>query len=307
MRLPSPLTRLAAATLFGGALAVLPLTVISSRPAAAQSTCEQELPAATDGTLTLDRSTVQPGDDIVGLLTGFQQWPVGLIGGGSGETFLSCTPWAPQGRAVVIRQGAPFALLSVPATAKPGTYSVSVVFYEGATQPVGGNGQPVRLTAPIKVVAATVPGAGATSPACQTQASAAPVGQLVAAGPARPGRALTVSLRGVDPSSLTTLNEYDQLWFMACIGGLATPVAHRADPPAAFAVVVPRGLETGTYSLRVIGVLDDAVVAWELPVAVVKPSVAVLPGTGADSHGLVLAGMVAVALGGFALAVARQK
>ena len=250
MRLPSPLTRLAAATLFGGALAVLPLTVISSRPAAAQSTCEQELPAATDGTLTLDRSTVQPGDDIVGLLTGFQQWPVGLIGGGSGETFLSLHPVGAAGP----RRGDPPGR-AVRAALGPGDGEAGHLQRERRVLrrcDAAGRGQrPARPPhSTDQGGRRNRPNAGATSPACQTQASAAPVGQLVAAAPARPGRALTVSFRGVDPASLTTLNEYDQLWFMACIGGLATPVAHRADPPAAFAVVVPRGLDRDVLPAR---------------------------------------------------------
>ena len=167
----SPLSRLAAVLLAGGCLAALPITFGARQKAAAQAPiCEQDLPAATDGRFTLDRSTVQPGDDIVGVLTDFQQWPAGLIGGGSGETFLSCTPWASAESAEVIRnQGAPLVLLAVPVDAVPGTYTVSVVFQEGSTQPSPTDARTARLTASVTVATQAAPTSGGPSPACRLQ------------------------------------------------------------------------------------------------------------------------------------------
>jgi hypothetical protein len=308
----SPWPRMAAALLGAGALVVLLFTLGAPRDGMAQSsTCAQDLPEATDGRFTLDRPTARPGDDILGVLTGFQQWPVGLIGGGSGETFLSCTPWAPEGSAEVIRnQGAPFVLLPVPASATPGTYEVSVVFQEGSTQPgPPGDGRTARLAAEIVVTAQPAAPSAATSPACQVAAATAPTGRLVVAAPARPGQAVAITLEGVAGSSLSTMNEYDRLWFVACFAGSADPIAGVDDPPATFQVDVPPGLVDGRHPLRVIGLLDGQVVAWELAVDVRSTGTSPddgLAGTGASTLALVLAGAVAFALGVLAVEAARR-
>ena len=308
----SSLSRLAAVLLAGGCLAALPITFWAPQKAVAQAPiCQQDLTAATDGRFTLDRSTVQPGDDIVGLLTDFQQWPAGLIGGGSGETFLSCTPWASAESAEVIRnQGAPFVLLAVPADAAPGTYTVSVVFQEGSTQPFPTDARTARLTATVTVATHAGPSTGGTSAACRLRATAAPVGQLAATAPARPGRALPVTLTGVPADRLSTMNEYDRLWFVACIAGVATTIAHIDAAPTAFQVDLPATLAPGSHPLQVFALVDGQVALWEQAITVVVPTTTTTPGglprTGTDAWSTTGAAMLAIVAGGLALLAARR-
>jgi hypothetical protein len=308
----SPLSRLAAVLLAGGCLAALPITFGARQKAAAQAPiCEQDLPAATDGRFTLDRSTVQPGDDIVGVLTDFQQWPAGLIGGGSGETFLSCTPWASAESAEVIRnQGAPLVLLAVPPDAVPGTYTVSVVFQEGSTQPSPTDARTARLTASVTVATQAAPTSGGPSPACRLRATAAPLGQLAATALTRPGRPLAVTLTGVPADRLSTMNETDRLWFVACFAGVATPIAHVDEAPTAFQADVPAALAPGSHPLQVFALVDGQVALWEQAITVIVPTTTTTPGglppTGTDALATTCAGMLAITVGGLALLAAGR-
>jgi len=303
----SPLSRIAAGLLAGCCLVALAITFGAGQEAAAQSPiCEQDVSAATDGRFMLDRSVVSPGDDILGVLTDFQQWPAALIGGGSGETFLSCTPWAPDGSAEVIpSQGAPFLLLAVPADVAPGPYTVSVVFQEGSTQPTQTDGHTARLTAQVTVAAHAPLSGGGTSPACGFSPPPASVGQLAATASVRPGRPLAVTLTGVPPVQLSPMNEYDRLWFVACLDGVATPIAHLDEAPTAFTVDTPTGLAPGGHPLRVLGRLDNQDASWVVSVNVAATSG--LPPSGTDAFATTMAGILAIVLGGLALLAARRS
>lgn len=225
------------------------------------------------------------------MLTGFQQWPTGLIGGGSGETFLSCTPWTPNGKAEVMRnEDAALFLFDVPEGTPPGTYPVSVLFYEGSQQP-SGDGTLARLSTTVTVTAEPAVGIQG-GPACQLPGSPAPTGELLGSDAVAPGGAVSLAVSGV-PAGLDRFNEYDQLWFVACIDGFATPVVHELTPPSAFEVPLPPGLAQGVHTVRVYGLLEDAVVWWERPVTVTAPTppaVGTVTVTGASCASVTVAG-----------------
>jgi LPXTG-motif cell wall-anchored protein len=229
--------------------------------------CEQVLPAATDGALTLDTPTVQAGTQGLGVLTDFDQWPAGLVGGGSGETFISCTPWNLNGEAeVMANQDAALFLFDVPLGTPPGSYAVSVVFSEGSQQ-ISGDGTLVRLSTTVTVTSDAVPGAQ-QGPACALTASPATVGQLLGDDEVVPGGSVALTLSGVPGPALDRINEYDQLWFVACLGGAATVIVHDATAPTAFDLAVPTGFPEGLHAVRVFAVLDGQVVWWERMITV---------------------------------------
>ena len=231
--------------------------------------CQQPLPTSADGTLRLANAQVAPGGEVLAVLTGFRQWPAGLVGGGSGETFLGCTPWRPLGDAEVMpHQDAALLLLPVPATATPGTYRVGVVFREGSRLP-SGDGRLARLTVPLVVTRHPVAGAG-TSAACGPTAATATTGVLLAPARAAPGATVRLRLTGVPTGSVSTLNEADRLWFVACIAGRATAVAHTAAAPSAFDVRVPT--RAGPHAVRVTGVVDGRPVSWQRTITVAAPA-----------------------------------
>jgi hypothetical protein len=232
--------------------------------------CERDLPAATDGTLTLDTPTVGAGTSGLGVLTGFQQWPTGLVGGGSGETFLSCTPWIPSGEAEVMRnEDAALFLFDVPEGTAPGTYPVSVLFFEGSEQP-SGDGTLARLSTTVTVTSEPATGIQG-GPACQLPGNQAPTGELLGSDVVALDGAVSLAVSGVPATGLGRINEYDQLWFVTCIDGFATPIVHELTPPSAFEVQLPPGLAQGVHTVRVYGLLDSAVVWWERPVTVAAP------------------------------------
>lgn len=265
--------------LFGisaGCLLALPATAHATvdrapRPAQETPICEQDLPAATDGTLTLDTPSVQAGTSGLAVLTEFEAWPVELIGGGSGETFLSCTPWSTHGEAEVMpSQDAALFLFEVPPGIAPGTYPVSVLFYEDPSQP-GGAATIVRLGTTFTVTDEPAWGTQ-DGPACALPGSRAPEGELLSDGAAGPGDAVTLTLSGVPTDLLGQINEYDDLWFVSCISGFATPVVHEATPPGAFHVQLPPGMAPGVHTVRTFGLLRGAVVWWEAEITVADPA-----------------------------------
>jgi LPXTG-motif cell wall-anchored protein len=224
--------------------------------------CEQALPAATDGTLTLDTPTVQAGTEGLGVLADFEQWPVELVGGGSGETFLSCTPWSLSGEAEVMpNEDAALFLFDVPAGTAPGAYPVSVVFYE-VSQQTPGDDTLVRLSTTVTVSSAPTSGVS-DSPACALPGSQASVGQLLGDDEVAVGGVVSLTLSGVPGAALSRINEYDDLWYVACLDGAATAIVQDATPPMGFELAVPAGLPTGAHTVRLYAVLDDAVVWWE--------------------------------------------
>lgn len=224
--------------------------------------CERDLPPATDGTLTLDAATVQAGTAALGVLDDFAQWPEGLVGGGSGETFYSCTPWLADAEVISTPDAALF-LVDVPAGTAPGTYPVSIVFREGSTQPVG-DGTLVRLSTTVTVTSEPV--GSAPGPACSLPGGPAGVGQVVGDDTAVVGDALTVGLSDVS-GTVWYFNEYDRLWAVACLDGRAVVVLQDLTT-APVDLALPVGLPPGAYTLRVWGILDGAVVWWERAVTV---------------------------------------
>jgi hypothetical protein len=230
--------------------------------------CEQALPAATDGTLTLDTPTVEAGTQGFGILTAFEQWPVGLVGGGSGETFLSCTPWSPNGDAEVMpNEDAALFLFGVPAGTTPGSYPVSVLFYEGSQQ-ISGDGTLVRLSTTVAVSSGPASGLQ-ESPACALPGSEATVGQLLGDDEVAAGGSVSLTVSGVAGTALSAINEYDDLWYVACLSEDATPIVHDATAPMAFELAVPAGFPAGDHTVRLFGLLDGAVVWWERTITVV--------------------------------------
>ena len=243
-----------------------PASSASADPAAA--VCTKQLPAATDGHLTLDRTSVKPGESTLAVLSAFHQWPQRLIGGGSGETFLSCAPWLPLGRAeVMIHDSAGLFSISVPAGTKPGTYSVGVVFYQGSTQPsLTEGGREVHLSVPLIVT--NHPATSGNSPVCQLHHAAAPTGRLQAPSSTQPESTLPVAVMGVSQSHIGALNEYRHLTYVACFGGHATTTTSASG----FNLLVPPAMQPGSYDLKVTGVVDGKVVTWTRSVAVLGTS-----------------------------------
>lgn len=253
-------SRLAVPLLVAGLLLPAPAT-------ADEPICAQTLPAATDGRVTLDHASVRPGDRTLALLSDFRVWPTGLIGGGSGETFLSCAPWQPLGRAEVMPQrSAALFLITVPKGTAPGTYSVGVVFHEGSTT-ASGDGQVVRLSTSLTVTDRPTAGTG-TSPACRAGHPAAAVGRLAVPATARPGATVRLAVAGVAAERLSLLNEYHQLWYVVCLAGRASPVTRLASPASPFTVLVPQHAPAGRTVLAAYGVLDGRVVSWQRTIVV---------------------------------------
>ncbi|WP_199421820.1 hypothetical protein [Actinotalea solisilvae] len=221
---------------------------------------------AIDGTLTLDADVVQAGTPILGVLSDFAQWPAGLIGGGSGETFLSCAPWLPLGdaEALVTTADVGLFLLDVPAGTPPGTYAVSVVFFEGPEAPPGERTF-ARLSASVTVTSEPVD--AVAGPACALPGAPAPRGSLTGDDAAVVGGALTVGLTDLGDAARIYFDEYDTLWAVACFDGRAVPV--RQDLAAAPASVrLPVGATPGPSTLRLGALLDGALVWWERVVTV---------------------------------------
>lgn len=242
------------------------LLMPSSVAAQDQPVCEQELPAATSGTLRMDSDTVAAGGSALALVSGLDRWPVELIGGGSGETFLSCTPWAPQGAAEVMpSEHAALLLVQAPVGTPPGSYPVSVVYVD----PDGADPAVVRLSTTVTVVPGPVePSRGVV---CELDGPRAAAGVLAGDDSIVRGATGTFELDDVGPDRLTVLNEYDRLWFVACLDGIATPVVSD-DPNAAFTVAAPPGIDAGAHRLQLLGLLDSTLVVWERSI-VVEPDV----------------------------------
>jgi hypothetical protein len=269
--------------------------------------CEQTLPAATDGVVTLDTPTVRAGGTALGVLTGVAQWPAGLVGGGSGETFLSCTPWTPLGDAeVMTTPEAGLFLVDVPAGTPAGTYPVSLVYYEGSQQTSGADGTLVRLGTTLTVTTApvAVPSVGA---ACSIPGAPAASGQLVTVDTVAAGGVVRLGLTAVTDPRIY-FNEYDALWFVACLDGVATPVLQDvASTP--FDLTVPAGTPAGPHTIRLWGAGGLQVMWWERTV-VVTPAPAPDPNGLAITGASTAAGATAatfLALGGVALVLVRRR
>ena len=247
----------AAVALFGS-----PAMSVGADPAAA--VCTQQLPGATDGHLTLDRTSVKPGESTLAVLSAFHQWPQRLIGGGSGETFLSCAAWLPLGKAeVMVHDSAGLFQISVPAGTKPGTYSVGVVFYQGSTKPsLTEGGRKVRLSVPLTVT--NHPATSGNSPVCQLHHPAASAGRVQAPSSTHAESTLPVAVTGIAQSRIGTLNEYHQVAYVACFAGRTAATSATSS----FSVVIPPAMQPGSYALQVTGVLDGNVVTWKRSVAV---------------------------------------
>lgn len=296
----------AAAVVLAATAVVVPATAATASVTPPPPLCEQTLPAATEGSLVLDTPTVQAGTSVLGVLTGVATWPARLVGGGSGETFLSCTPWTPSGAAEVMPGLAyGFFLVDVPAGTPPGDYPVSLVYAEGSQLPAGGDGTLVRLSTTVTVVSGPVarPSTGA---ACALTGEPDTVWTLAAAGDVAPGGVARFTLSGPEYGP-GMLNEYDGLRLVACIDGGAVPVV--AEPyvmPVDLAVPIPAGLAPGTYTVRMWGStsLDGGFVWWEAPLTVVAPAGPELAATGTSAvttgvvaGALVLAGLAALLVG----------
>jgi hypothetical protein len=293
-------------------------------------TCARQVPLSTDGRLQLATPQVQRGGEALALLSGFTQWPEGLVGGGSGETFLSCTPWQPDGAAEVMPDhGAALLLVPVPRTVAPGRYDVSILFREGS-RTASGDGRMARLTASLVVT--TGPAATtASSPVCDLAARPAAQGALLGPSAVKPGGAVPLRLVSVPTGRITAMNEYDRLWWVACTAGTPSVLAHSSVAPLRFSVTAPTA--AGGHAVTVVGILDGRLVRWTSPLTVTPPAPSVTgtpppsptptpsstpaPSTGpttAADHGddrtwaLLLSGAVAlVAVGAAALVLLRRR
>lgn len=287
---------------------VLAAPVVMAAPADAGTVppvCEQPLPTATDGTLTLDTPTVQAGSQALGILTGFARWPQALIGGGSGETFLSCAPWLPLGSAEVMPYpGAPLFLVDVPRGTPAGEYPVSVVFYEGSQEPFAPGDGPSRLSVTLAVSAEPVR-SSSTGAACALSGSPAGMQELVGGDGAVPGGVARLTLIGPQ-DGWGYLNEYDRLRFVACVEGTASPVLHDGEGPAVeLDVQVPATVEPGVHLVRLWGAVEGQVVWWERTITVAAPpDTSQLAVTGLSWVSVAVAGALLL-LGGLAAVVAR--
>ena len=230
----------------------------SATPRAKVSTayaCQTGFPTATDGHLVLGSRYVRPGGFVLGVLSGFTQWPQALIGGASGETFLDCSPWPSSDLAeVIVHDSAGYFLLPVPPSAVPGTYIVGVRFHQGSTGPFDDLTPTVELTASV-IVTGNPAAPGAASPACQVPHAAASAGTLGVPAVVHPGDSMPVTLAG---TTTGLLNEYDRLCFVACFDGQPTVVTYPGPAStrtsSAFTVPIPSGIAPGAYQLAVTGV-----------------------------------------------------
>lgn len=255
-------------------------------------------PAATDGRLTLDRTSVRPGDTAIGVLSDFRQWPQGIIGGGSGETFKFCNPWQPyRDYLVLFHDTAALFLIHVPVGTKPGSYPISVRFFKDAASS-SDLGFQVGLTASLTVT--TTPRASSgVSPACALHHAASPFGALSAPGSVQSGHPLSVSVTGV--GKVYPFSESQRLYFVACLAGQATAVTFPGDPGRSFTVPVPAGLRPGSYDLVVTGWAaanpesGAAIRSWHRSVTVTQPPV--LPATGVGWWQATVAGAALIGAG----------
>lgn len=234
------------------ALTGVGLAVVSAAPPASAGTLDCGLPAGrpTSGQLQLDRSSVRPGERTIGIVSDLRTWPIRLIGGGSGETFESCVPWAPGIRTeVMVHDNAGYFVVSVPATVRAGTYQIGLVFAEGGTPLTGGT--LVRFNVPLTVTASPAPITGSTK-ACQQSHRSATVGTLQSGG-GFIGRTLGAQIIAGDPLQVGGLNEYDRLAYIACLAGQAYPVTGLASSTSQFSLPVPADLQPGNHSLVVFG------------------------------------------------------
>lgn len=260
--------------------------------------CERPFPAATDGTLVLDTPTVEAGSSVLGVLTGFDQWPQALIGGGSGETFVSCAPWQPDGdaEAMVVADDVALFLLHVPPGTSPGTYPVGVLFYEGSEDAFGRD--PARLSTTVTVTAEPVEPRSNGAACSALSGDPAGVRELRGGDGAVPGGVARLTL--TEPSDVgTSFNEYDRLWFVACIDGLASPVVHEGGRPVDIDVRMPAPLAPGPHLLRLWGIVDG-VVWWERTITVAAPADSSQLAVTGTTWPPVAAGAVLLLLGGLA-------
>lgn len=295
------------------ALVLAPAQAAAQAPSAraASAECGRNIPLATDGRLTLDRTSVRPGDSVLGILSNFRQWPEGLIGGGSGETFESCATWGPnQESEVLFHDAAGMFLFPVPLGTKPGTYQVEVIFFQGSTDPMQYEHR-ARLTTPVTV---TTQPADMPSAACRLHHGVAGPGALTAPATVQAGGDLTVTV--LTRRYGAYLNEYDRLYFVACLNGRATVIAHQSTRPRSFTVPVPSGLQPGSYDLVVTGLLPDgagqvAINSWHSSVVVQaapsSPSPPPLAVTGADPWLATALGLTLATAGGWLLLAARRR
>ena len=260
--------------LVAAAALLLPMTAMSTSTMAnansVASICTN-LPQATDGNLVLDRHSVRPGQSVLAVLSGFYQWPQAYIGGGSGETFLSCTPWVYERPEVMVHDAAGLFLVNVPSSAKPGTYSIYVAFAQGSTSagmPPAGS---LRRLAVTLTVSKTAP-ITASSRACQLRHVAAPAGHLNAQWSETSDPVIAASIAGVPASRLGILNWIDQLRYVGCIDGQALPVTRLANGTAQF-LLNPLGVAPRPHVVTLIGVLDQKVVQWSHTVITPAPEV----------------------------------
>jgi hypothetical protein len=280
---------------------------LSAANSAADHGCVPD-PPASDGRLTLDRTSVRPGDTVIGVLSDFRQWPHGLVGGGSGETFKVCTPWQPyRDYPVLGHDTAALFLIHVPAGLKAGGYPVSVRFFKDATSS-SDIGFHVGLTTTLTVTT-NPPAPIGVSPACALHHAAAPFGALSAPMSVPAGGSLRVAVTGV--GRIFPLGESQRLYFVACLAGQATPVVYPRDPGPSFTVPVPPGLRPGSYDLVVTGVAaanpesEAAILSWHRTVTITETPV--LPATGTPVWSAIAAAAALMAAGGWLQLVASRR
>ena len=113
-------------------------------------------------------------------------------------------------------------LIRVPATVQPGTYPVSLVYWQGSTS-VSSGGVKVRLTVSLTVT--NHPAASGDSPACALSHAAAPAGYLNAPSTVAPESTIRVAVAGVSQRRLDVLDRTYQFRYVACLGARATTVS----------------------------------------------------------------------------------
>ena len=320
-----PRTLAGTALLLGVLVAPAPTTEAATKAATEVATCSRPVPAATDGRLQLATPQVQHGGEALLVLSGFRQWPQGLVGGGSGETFLSCTPWQPYGAAEVMPvHEAALLLVAVPRSAAPGRYDLSVLFRQGS-RTASEEGRLARLSVSV-MVTADAPRSTTSSPVCALTARPASVGALLGPSGTRPGATAALHLVGVPSGRVTPMNEYDRLWWIACTAGTPWVLAHGRVAPTRFSVTAPTA--PGSHPVTVFGIVDGRLVRWSHPLTVTAPSVSVTvtppttpsrrpsptraarPVPAGSDHGsaLLLGGaLAALLMSGGALALARRR
>jgi len=248
-----PVNRRIRALLLAAAVAVLGLAGLGQAAPAAATVplCQQNLPAAGSGTLTLDRGAVAPASTVVGVISGLTAWPVYLFGG-SGETFSTCTPWTSvDGHTeAMAHDAAAYFLISVPATAQPGSYPIEVVFSEGGTALTPGTLVRLEATLEVNRVPSAVTG---TTGACRQSHAAATTGTYAGPGAAVTGGQMAMGIFGLDPRAIHGIDFTSGLTYLACLAGQATPITGLPRSGAPFHVSVPDNLSLGGHSIVIIG------------------------------------------------------